>query len=279
MIWGLAFTVVKTTLDFVPPVYMIAIRFSIASVVISLIFWKKLKSLNIRNIKHGVLIGVFLFLAYLTQTIGCKYTTAGKNAFLTALYIIVIPFLHWFISKKRPQLRLFLAAFLGIVGIGLISLQNDFSINIGDALTIACGILYAFQIVYIDKYTENDDPVILTILQMIVSAVLGWVCAPFFDGAFPAASMQRGDVWMGLLYLGLLSTLLCFFLQTLCQKYTKPENASLIMSTESVFGALGSVIFLGETISGKTLIGCIIMMVAILLAQIAPKKANGKKKP
>lgn len=273
MIWGLAFSVVKTTLDYVPPVYMVAIRFSIASVFIALVFFRKFRHMNKQNTLHGIIIGVFLFLAYLTQTLGCKYTTAGKNAFLTALYVIIVPFLHWIISKKRPKIRLFIAAFIGIVAIGLISLDGIGTIGTGDALTIACSVLFALQIAFIDKYTGKDDPVILTMWQVFVCAVLGWITAPFIHGAL-TADIFRLNVIGGLFYIGVFSSLICSILQTVCQKYTKPENASLIMCTESVFGALGSFILLHEVMSVKTLAGCVLMFGAIVLSQI---KMRGDK--
>ena len=274
MLWGLAFTVVKSSLDYVPPTYFVAIRFTVASIAISIIFAKKFKCFNKQNVLHGALIGVFLFFAYFTQTIGCNYTTAGKNAFLTALYVIVVPFLHWLITKKRPSYRLFIAAILAIVGIGLISLGNDMSIGKGELLSIACGVLFGCQIAYIDKYSETDDVMVLTMMQTYVSAILGWIFAPFTDGAINADAFKSTSVWLGILYIGIVSTLICNILQNVCQKYTKPENASLIMSTESVFGVLGSIIFLGEAPSVRMWIGCAIMMVAIVLAQLKTKEKS-----
>lgn len=271
MIWGLAFTVVKASLDVVPPVYMIAFRFSIAAIAMSIVFWKKFKTMTRRTILYGLIPGLFLYLAYVIQTIGCKYTTAGKNAFLTALYIIVVPFLHWGISKKRPGFKLFVAAVIAMAGIGFISLNGDWSINIGDVLTIICGVLFAMQIAALDTFVEAEDPVSITVIEMIECAVLGWVAAPFLDGGFPTQAMTV-SVWGSMLFLGLISTLVCQLLQSVCQKYTKPENASLIMSLESLFGALGSVIFLHERMSAKMILGCALMMAAIVLANVGGEK-------
>ena len=270
MIWGLAFTAVKASLDYVPPIYLIALRFTIAAVGMIIIFWPKLKGLNKSNIKHGIILGIILFLSYLVQTIGCKYTTAGKNAFLTALYIIVVPFVHYIISRKRPGIKVFIAAVIALTGVGLISLQGDLSINMGDVLSILCGILFGIQIAYLDDCVETDDPVILTMFEMAVSGILGWCVAPFAEGAFPVEAV-RTDVVLSVLYLGLMSSLLANLLQAVFQKYTKPENAALIMSTESLFGALGSFLILGELMSTKTIIGCVLMMAAIVISQVTFK--------
>lgn len=271
-LWGMAFTAVKSTLDYIPATYMVAIRFTLAGLCMCILFHKSLRKFNKTNALHGITIGIFLFFAYITQTIGCNYTTAGKNAFLTALYVIVVPFLHWFISKKRPELKLFIAAMICIIGIGFISLEGDMTFNNGEILSIICGILFGYQIAYVDKYSEYDDVLVLTISQALTCAVLGWIIAPFIDGKFNVDCLMNKEVWGGILYIALISTLICNVLQNLCQKYTKPENASLIMSTESVFGVLGSIIFLGEKPSLKMVFGCVLMMIAIILAQLKAKE-------
>lgn len=269
--WGLAFVAVKSALDTVPPVYLIAIRFSIAALGMMIFFPGQFKKMNRKSVLHGIVVGICLFLAYFTQTIGCQYTTAGKNAFLTALYIMVVPLVNWVLTKKRPSLRLFVAVFIAFIGIGFISLDNDLSINIGDLLTIICGVLFALQIAFLDLYLEKDDVVVMTTLELTVTGLLGWITAPFIDGGFSFGIITK-EAWGSLLYLGFISSLLCNLMQTLCQKYTKPGNAALIMSCESLFGALGSAIFLHEVMEVKSIFGCGLMMVAILIAQLKIQK-------
>lgn len=284
MIWGLSFAAVKSSLDYITPIYMMAMRFTMAALlmVALCLIRKRFRLLGYRDgsfnkgsVKHGITIGIFLFFAYITQTIGCNYTTAGKNAFLTAFYIIAVPFMHWFLSKKRPKMRLFIAALTGLTGIGLISLNGDMSVNIGDVLTLICGIFFAIQIALIDRYSENDDPVILALLQMSTVAVLSIICAPVFEGSLSFGELNR-EAWTGILYLGIMSTFVGFLFQTIFQKYTRPEPASLIMSSEAVFGVLGSVLLLKETVSRRMLLGCAVMLAAIVLAQVEGK---GKKSP
>ncbi|MDO5389690.1 MAG: DMT family transporter [Eubacteriales bacterium] len=266
VIWGFAFVVVKNSLDLVPPTWMLAFRFTIASVVLGLIFIRKMMTIKKETVRQGVVLGVFLFLSYLLQTIGCQYTTAGKNAFLTAIYVVIVPFLHWGLNKIRPTSFHVTAAFMAIVGIGLLSLQGDFSMNIGDVLTIACGFGYALHMIYIDRYTECNDPVVLTVLQLGFAAVFSWILAPFLDGGFPSGALEPGII-VGMLYLGLMSTMLAFLLQNVCQKYTTPNAASLFLSLESVFGVLFSTIFLGERMTPRMLVGCALLLAAIILAE------------
>lgn len=276
IIWGFAFVVVKNSLDYIPPIYMMAFRFSIAAVVLSIIFFKKFKSMNKATFLHGIGIGIFLALAYAFQTIGCKYTTAGKNAFLTTIYVILVPFLNWLIAKRKPDVYSIIAAILSVIGIGFLSLRGDLTINIGDFLTLICGLCYALHIVYIARYSSQDDPILLTILQLATTAVLSWIFAPIMDGAFPLQGLQEKGVIISMLYLGLLSTMAAFLLQNICQKHTPPSMAALLMSFESVFGVIFSVIFLHEILTTRSIIGFVLMFAAILISELKPGKKNNQ---
>ena len=270
IIWGFAFVVVKNSLDYVPPIYMLAFRFTIASVVLALIFLPRLKKMDKSTFFHGMILGIFLFSAYAFQTVGIQFTTAGKNAFLTTTYVMMVPFLAWIFYKTRPSWYAFVAAVIALVGIGFLSLQGESSegiINIGDVLTIICGFFFAIHIVFIGKYTQNEDPVLLTILQLGFSALFSWILAPFMDGKFPLAEIKRPDVILSMLYLGLFSTLLGFLLQNVCQKYLRASTASLLLSFEAVFGVLCSIIFLKEYLTGKMIFGCVLIFFALILSE------------
>ena len=269
-IWGFAFVVVKDSLDYVGAVYMIAIRYSMAAIVMGLIFIKKWQLLDARYIRHGLLTGAFLFTAYTTQTIGCDFTTAGKNAFLTTVYVILIPLISWILYKKRPGWYVFVAAILSLTGIGLLALGtgDTAGLNKGDALTLVCGLFYALHIIWTAKYNDQgDDTLFLTLLQFVVCALFGWILAPIYDGAFPTAAIQNPRVISSMLYLGLLSTMLCFSLQNIGLKYVQSSLASLFLSFESVFGVLFSTLFLHEKLTLRMGIGCVLIFVAVVLAE------------
>jgi len=269
-IWGFAFVVVKDSLDYIGALYMVAIRYSIAAFLMSLIFIKKWSLFSRRYILHGLISGSFLFLGYASQTIGCDFTSAGKNAFLTTVYVILVPLFSWALYKKRPRWYVFLAAFLSLTGIALLSLGTGdrTGINIGDALTLLCGVFFALHIIWTAKYNgQGDDPLFLTLLQFIVCALLGWLTAPFYDGAFSLHTLQAPRVIISMLYLGVFSTMVCFSLQNLGLKYVKSSLASLFLSFESVFGVLFSTLFLHEVFTLRMLIGCILIFLAVLLAE------------
>jgi len=267
LIWGFAFVIVKNSLDYVPPIYMLAFRFTIAALVLPFIFLKKIKKIDLKYILNGSLLGFFLFAAYAFQTIGCQYTTAGKNAFITTIYVILVPFFNWIFTKKRPDLYAVAAAVLGITGIGLLSLQGDLSVNKGDLLTLVCGFCYAIHIVFIARFTEHQDPVILTIIQLASAAVFSWIFAPLYDGAFPLSALQNPSVVFSMLYLGLMSTMAAFLFQTVCQKYVPPSTAALLLSLEAVFGVFFAWILLKEYLTIRMAFGCILIFTAVVLAE------------
>ena len=274
-VWGFAFVVVKDSLDYVGSVYMVAIRFSIAAIGLAIIFCKRLKKIDKKHLLMGGVTGLFLFLAYLVQTIGCSYTTAGKNAFLTTIYVILIPLISWPLYKKRPQWHVFLAAGLSLTGIGLLALGGDdiSGINIGDILTLLCGLFFALHILWTEKCNkEGCDTIIITMLQFAFAAFFGWILAPFMDGAFPIAAIKTPKVILSMLYLGLFSSMICFSLQNIGLKYVQSSLASLFLSFESVFGVLFSTIFLHETLTLKMVVGCALIFSAIVIAECLKKE-------
>ena len=241
-----------------------------AALVMGLIFIKKWRLFDKRYLLHGLITGAFLFTAYTTQTIGCDYTTAGKNAFLTTVYVILIPLISWALYKKRPGWYVFVAAILSLTGIGLLALGtgDTAGLNLGDALTLVCGLFYALHIIWTARYNEQgDDPLFLTLLQFVVCAVLGWILAPIYDGAFPTAAVQNPRVIGSMLYLGLFSTMLCFSLQNIGLKYVQSSLASLFLSFESVFGVLFSTLFLHEHLTVRMIVCCVLIFVAVVLAE------------
>lgn len=272
IIWGSAFVVMKNTVNVISPTYLLALRFTIASIALVIAFWKRVRSVKKTDLLCGGLLGLFLFAAYLLQTYGLKYTTASKNAFITTLYVILVPFLHWFFNRKKPSGNNMAAAVIAVAGLALISLEGDLYANTGDLMTLLCSLFFAFQIVFTDRYTIDHDPVILTVIQMAVAAVLSWMLAPLLDGA-QDFRVINSSMLTGLLYLGIFSTMICFLLQNLGQKHLSPNTSSIILSFEAVFGLVFSVLFLGESVTARMLSGCVLMFVSILLSEYRKKNA------
>lgn len=264
LIWGSSFIVVKNSMDVMQPHMLLAFRFTIAAILLSLIFRKRLRNLNKDYWIKGGILGTFLFLAYSLQTIGITDTTPGKNAFLTAIYCVIVPFLFWLVDKKKPDKYNIIAAFVTMIGIGLVSLDQALNISMGDTFTLAGGIVYAAHIVAVAKFSGERDPILLTIIQFGYAAVYSWMIGLTFE-EFPT-TWTIGSV-SALFYLAVFATAVALLCQNIGQKYTHPAPAAIIMSLESVFGVLFSVLFYHEIISLKLFLGFSLIFIAVLMSE------------
>lgn len=262
--WGGGFVVLKDALNNISPLNIMAIRFTLAFLLLALIFITKLKSITKQELIAGSIIGGFLFAAFATQTVGLKYTTAGKQAFLTGANVVIVPFLAWFVHKKAPDRYSIIGAFLTLIGIGLLTLQGSLSMNLGDALTLFAAIFYAAHIVSVGYFTRNADPIILTIIQIGVAAIIFILCALIFE---PIPQEINKSVVMAVGYLVLFSTVVAFLIQNVAQKLTPATHAAIILSLESVFGALLAVWILHDKFTVKMILGCLCIFLAIIITE------------
>ena len=263
-LWGVSFVLMKNVLSSVPPLYILAIRFCGAAIILLPACAKKLGNIDREYLAGGILMGIALLPGYIFQTYGLTLTTPGKNAFLTSTYCIIVPFLYWAMIKKRPDRYNAAAAFICIIGIGLISLDNDLSIGAGDALTIACGFFYALHIVITARFITKRDPVLLAMLQFAAAGVLSLLGAAFFEA--PPSGIPSADLWT-LAFLTVVSTAGCLLMQVFGQKYSPPSQAAVIMTFESVFGALVSVILQYEVMTYRLTLGFALMFIAVIISE------------
>lgn len=264
VIWGASFVVMKNTLDSITTFYILTIRFSGAAVLLLLFCLKRLKKIDRGYLCGGALMGVSLLAAYIAQTFGLQYTTPGKNAFLTASYCVIVPFMYWALIKKRPDRYNVISAAVCIAGMALISLDGNLRVGKGDALTMVSGLFFAAHIVVTSGTVGRRDPLLLTMIQFATAGILSGALALIFE-PFPAR-IPTETLW-GLSYLIVLSTAVCLLLQVYGQKYTPPSQAAIIMTLESVFGALCSVLFYHERLTPQLLAGFILTFCAVLVSE------------
>jgi len=270
LIWGASFAVLKETLNTFQPMTLLAVRFSLSAAILSIVFSRRVTRMTRTDIKAGFIVGFFLFLGFIAQTYGLVYTTAGKNAFLTTTYVVVVPFMGWALTRRFPGFHAFLSAGLCIVGVGFLTLGGEGvgGFNKGDALTLLCAVFYSAQLMSIDHYAKRMDPIILAVTQMIAMALYCGIFAVPLE-TWPTAIHARGLWGMG--FLVLFATVLAFAVQKAAQRHSPPTHVSLILSTESFFGALTGGVFLGERFSPKMAIGAVLMFSAILVAEFLPR--------
>ncbi|HWR23110.1 MAG TPA: DMT family transporter [Feifaniaceae bacterium] len=280
LIWGSGFVVMKNSLDLLPVNWLLTLRFFIAAAVLCGILWKRVLHVDKRTLAAGAVCGVLLYAGYYVQTLGLNETTAGNNAFLTAIYVVLAPLFHWFISGKKPGSHVFAAAVLCLAGVGLIALQQGMRANAGDLLTLLCGMLFAVHIVAVAHFTEKGvDVFLLTGLQFLFAAVSGAIMGAFLE-PFPAPeTLFASETVSSLLYLGFGCTLLALLLENIGLKYAPVSSASLLMSTEAPFGFLFGILFLQEPFTIRFLFGALLIAGSIVLSELGHKLKRKKREP
>ena len=223
-IWGTSFFIMKNALDVMPVFFLLAIRFTAGAVLLSAVAWKKWKEFTVDYLWRGAVVGGFLFLAYSVQTFGLALTTPSKNAFLTAVYCVIVPFLTWAVVKRRPDRYHVASALLCVTGVGLVSLTEELTMNAGDLLTLLCALFYASHIVAVEKVSPGKDITLLTIFQFAFAAVYAWICGACTE-TFPAAALADPAVLMPMAYLCVMATTVALLFQNVGQVWSDPASA------------------------------------------------------
>lgn len=275
--WGSSMVVIKGSTDTLPAGALLASRFTIASLLLALANIKKLKQIDKDYIKSGIFIGLCLFMAYFTQTIGVMLEMPGKSHFLSSAYCVFVPFLGWIVLKEKPKFSHIAAAFMCAIGIILVSVAGNFSISYGDSISIISSVFWAAQIIAIAKWGKDKDPVLITMLQFIVCAVLAWVFTLTMEN--PGAIQWNMGAIGGVLYLGIVCSGICFLLQTIAQKTEDPTSVSIILSFENIFGLVFGAVFFNEQFTARSLLGFALIFFAIIVAEtelsfLRKKKTN-----
>ncbi len=264
IIWGSSFFILKNTLDALPTFFTLAVRFSFGALIIGAVFIKKLIKTNLQTVLHGAILGAGLAAAYALQTLGLKETTPSKNAFLTTVYVILVPFASWVAFKEKPRINNIVAAVLCILGIGLVSLNGGFHVERGDILTLFSGVFFMLQIIFIKKF-RGDDAGPLLFFELLTVSVAFWIVSLAAEGT----QVQMGkEQWLPILYLGVIATGAAQLMQLAGQRNTSPSSAALILSLESVFGVIFSIIFYRESVTGRLWAGFAVIFAAILISEL-----------
>lgn len=271
IIWGTGFVASSIALETLTPNEILVIRFSLAFVVLLLLNLSRLKQMKKVEILKGSLVGFFLYLGFYFQTVGLQYTTPSKNAFLTAVNIVIVPFLALIVLREKLSYKTFAGAGVTLLGIGFISLESGFQqMNQGDLLTLVCAFFFALQIFSTDIFAKEIKTWSLMLSQMGTASLLAWVSFLFSKDRFTLFHQANFTLTTlyPVLYLSLISTLLAYFLQTWAQRKTTSTETAVILSTEAFFGMLASVLLLNEQITVTLLIGALLIFTGILIVEV-----------
>ena len=242
---------------------MVALRFLIAFAVCFVIFRKRYRAVDRELTFHALVIGTFLFLAYLCMTVGCKYTTASNAGFMMSLVAFFTPLIVWVQEKKAPSVRQTASIFITLIGVGFMCLSGTLLLNKGDLVCIGSAFFYAFQMLYTERYAEKHDPVVLGTFQLIFVAVFGFIFSMILENDFRLPVSAAG--WGQLLYLALGCGALGFILQTTAEKLRSAGHTTIIYASQPVFVAVFSYLMLGEPITLRQIAGIIIVFIGVLI--------------
>jgi drug/metabolite transporter (DMT)-like permease len=264
--WGAGFPATKIALQTMTPYYHIGFRFAVASLLLAILFHKKLKYLHMDLVKPALVLSSLLFATYAFQTVGIQYTTASKSSFFSGLAVLVVPVFSIFYLKARLKLKTIISVLTATIGLFLLSYTgSDFNFNIGDFLTILCSVCYAWQLLFTGTYVQKYDTTLLAIVQRFFVSVFGMIFAFIFE-PFPVG-MSTSSFW-SLMFSAVLCTAFAFWMQTTTQKFTPAAHIALIFTMEPVFGALTSFLALGEVIGVKGIIGGMFIIAAMLISEL-----------
>ena len=275
VVWGSSFIILKETIETLPALYVIGVRFLSSAILLALIFFGRIKKINKRAFLGGVLLGAVLSIAYITQTLGLKFIGAGQNAFVTSLYCVMVPFILWLAFGVKPKSYNILSAFLCVAGIGLVALsgteEEGTNVFLGCALTFVCAIFYALQIVITGKLHEKKRDIMqLLIVQLFSTGVIISLCSLAFELPFCGIESYviNLDQLYRILYLTLVCTLYAQLAQILGLKFTESNQAAIILTLEAVFGVVFAIILGDEKITPMLWGGFAVIFIGTVISEL-----------
>jgi drug/metabolite transporter (DMT)-like permease len=264
LVWGASFPIMSVAFKSVPPYSFIAIRYLLAGLILALIFIKRLKRLNKATAIAGIVVGFTLGLGSILQAVGLLYTTPSKSGFITGLNVILVPIFIAIIYKKLPDIKTNMGVVLSILGLAIMSLDGSVGINKGDILTLIAAIAFAAQILLVDKLVNGIDVAVLTCIELLTVGALSAVPAVVIEGF----NMKLNIFAIcAIAFTALFCTIFAYGVQNIAQGYTTPTHTAIIFLAEPVFSAIFS-IFIGDKLTGRTLLGCLFILVGMLVINI-----------
>ena len=270
ILWGMGFVTVKIGLNAgMNTFYLMWLRFLGSFVLLSILFRKKIKKVSKDDLKAGVILGIIQYFGYVFQTYGAAHTTVGKNAFFTAINVIIVPYIFWMLNKKRPDIFSFSASIICLIGVGIMSLDSNLNfthLNKGDVMTIISAFFFALQVAYTGYFGRKVHPMNLVLLQMLVGGLL-FAGTQFATSGLREVIPLHGETLMAIIYAVVFSTAIPMLLQIYCQRLTTATRASILMSTESMFAPIFAFLVLGEMMTLRVALGAAFILFSVVVSE------------
>lgn len=277
VLWGSGFIATKISLNSgVSPIYILFLRFTIASIFLLIAFYKTAITITFKDIRKMMLISFILFFAYGFQIVGSKYTSASKAAFYTGTNVMFVPYISWMLNRKSPDIFTYLSTILCLAGIGFISYvpqENLFTLNMGDMLIIVSAIFYGIHIALTGFFSKKYFIKKLILVQNCMASILFGITLLLATitgiGGEVIRSLSKTE-FLAVIYIGLVTTGICLYFQASFQRYTSSVKASIFLGTESIFAPIFAYFILKENITKNVILGGVLILLAIILSE-----ANG----
>lgn len=264
LVWGTTYAVIKDTLSVVQPFSLMMFRFGFSALILSLMYLKKFKTIKSVDLKRGIIIGIFMFLAFYFLIISIRFTTASKFSFIVGAYVLIVPFLSWVINKTKLDRYAIVGAILATIGLAFLTMERGAVFNLWDLVAGCCSFFFAAHMIAIEKYSGDSDPILLTIIQFITTAVLFIILTGIKEGydftVLPEIKWTLG-------YLVIISTIIPFAIQNIVQRYISSTSTALILTLQSAFGSIFAVYYLDERMTKQMIIGCLLIFIAIVFQE------------
>ena len=264
LVWGTTYAVIKDTLSVVQPFSLMMFRFGFSALILSLMYLKKFKAIKSVDLKRGIIIGIFMFLAFYFLIVSIRFTTASKFSFIVGAYVLIVPFLSWIINKTKLDRYAIVGAILATIGLAFLTMEKGAVFNLWDLVAGCCSFFFAAHMIAIEKYSGDSDPILLTIIQFITTAVLFIILTGVKEGynftVLPEIKWTLG-------YLVIISTIIPFAIQNIVQRYISSTSTALILTLQSAFGSIFAVYYLDERMTKQMIIGCLLIFIAIVFQE------------
>lgn len=266
--WGITFPLVKTALNFCSPFLFLAIRFGLGTFIIWLVYSRRISFIDKATLKAGIILGVLLFLGYAFQTVGLKYTAASKSAFITGLFVIMVPPLSVLMVKEKPKIFSLIGVLLAISGLWLMTRPKGAEFNLGDLLTLVCAISFSFHVIYVQIYTRMFDFEKLVFVQLLITTILSIPSMFLFE---TTKFVYDPNLLLAILVTALFATALGITIQNRMQKDTTATKASVIYTMEPVFAGVFSYLILGEIFGPVGMFGAGLILSGMLCSELGKR--------
>jgi len=268
--WGLSFPLIKTGLHFSSPIVFVFARFLFTTVLYIVIFFNHVKKIRFLDFRYGIILGIFLFFGFITQTIGLKFTSASKSAFVTGANIVLIPFAQYFIIRKKPNLANIVGIILVLIGLYLLTELQEMAVNIGDLITFFCSISFSIYVVLLDRYSRTASFHSLVFGQFLTTTVLSLLTSILVENLIfkEFKFIISAELIIIIIVNAVIGTLIGLFVSTRYQKEITPVRAGLIYNLELPSAVLFSYILLGEIMSFSQWLGATIMVIGLIISEI-----------